>query len=75
MGEILLAQESEMLKGQAKTGYMREYMRRRRAAQPKPPKAKRKPTKAALSQIHYWAHSGGRCSRAGLEVLDFEWDG
>jgi hypothetical protein len=41
MGEILLAQESEMLKGQAKTGYMREDMRRRRAAQPKPPKAER----------------------------------
>jgi hypothetical protein len=73
-----------MLKGQAKTDYQREYMRRRRAglptATPKPPK-EWKPTQRILDQIAQWISVAdrqpwrlGELGRQVLAGLTFEPD-
>ncbi len=68
-----------MLTGAAKTAYQREYMRRRRAGQPKPePKPKPKPawqpSQLLVHQIKCWAsmraHRPWRLGKFGAEVID-----
>jgi hypothetical protein len=63
-----------MLKGQAKTDYQREYMRRRRAAAPqREPKPIRKAApKRMIEQIKYWGRHAGSAnlSSVGRAVID-----
>jgi hypothetical protein len=72
--------KSAVLKGEAKTAYMREYMRRKRAGLPttKPklprPKAEWKPSQRIIDQIDHWrhlrAHRPWRLRRFGERVID-----
>jgi hypothetical protein len=55
-----------MLKGQAKTDYQREYMRKRRAQAAKPAW---EPTQAMLDKIARWVRKGCRTGSLGQEVL------
>jgi hypothetical protein len=64
-----------VLKGQAKTDYQREYMRRRRAKQAvAKPKLAREPTQAIVKQIAHWIHlmdrRPWRLGALGREVLE-----
>jgi hypothetical protein len=68
-----------MLKGEAKTAYMRDYMRRKRAGlatrtKPKPDKAAWQPSQTMVDQIQYWrrvqASEPWRLRQTGRQVLD-----
>jgi hypothetical protein len=67
-----------VLTGEAKTAYMREYMRRKRAGlptrKPKPPKPKPewKPRQRVIDQINGWQHlrARGLLSGLGSRVID-----
>jgi hypothetical protein len=65
-----------MLKGQAKTDYQREYMRRRRAGQvavkPLPKPKRTAPPKRMIDQIRYWGRHADswRLHRVGRAIID-----
>jgi len=58
-----------MLKGEAKTAYMREYMRRRRSGQPPPPKKPWKPSKGLVRNIA-WAVRNRHRLRSGTRLAN-----
>jgi hypothetical protein len=65
---------SEMLTGQAKVDYQREYMRRRRAGEGKPPKAEREPTRSELRSAKYYLHNNHNRLSWKLDLVAYDDD-